>query len=561
MLHTAVVPVDRGPVFQRLPAGERLVIMRVHIPQEIPGRTRPLRHGIRFTFGRAAALRAGGVHPVGHFGQRRLAGLGRLVRIDLRQRQRQLVLRQRHPAAFLAVHQRDRLAPVALAGEDPVAELVVDLGLADALLLQPFGDGGDGVLDGEAVEEVGVYQDARLVLGGEGGLLHVLPAGHHLDDLTAKLLGELPVPVVVGGDGHDGPGAVGGQHVVGDEDGDFLAVDGVHAPDAVQLHARLFLVQLGALQVGLGGGGLLVGPHLTGVSQLPGLQPAFHQLVLRGQHHVGGPEQGVGPGGEHHDVVPGGTLEGDLRAGGAADPVALLDFHALDEVQIVQVVDEPLGILGDLQHPLGLLLADDGGAAPLAHALHHLLVGQHALAGGAPVHGHGGLVGQALLIELEEDPLGPLVVVGVRGVHHPVPVKAEAQPLELAGEAGDILPGDHGGMDVVFDGVVLRGQAEGVKAHGEEDVIAVHPLFPGDDVHGRVGPGVAHMEPLTGGVGELDEAVELGLAAVIPGGEDLVLLPFFLPFGFDGGEIVFQFSHTLSYVVQVFPGDNHTGVL
>ena len=69
--------------------------------------------------------------------------------------------------------------------------------------------------------------------------------------------------------------------------------------------------------------------------------------------------------------------------------------------------------------------------------------------------------------------------------------------------------GDVGGMDVVLDGVVLRGQAEGVKAHGEEDVVALHPLLPADDVHGREGPGVAHVQALAGGIGELDEAVEL----------------------------------------------------
>ena len=93
---------------------------------------------------------------------------------------------------------------------------------------------------------------------------------------------------------------------------------------------------------------------------------------------------------------------------------------------------------------------------------------------------------------------------------------------------------------MVFDGVVLRGQAEGVKAHGEEDVIAVHPLFPGDDVHGRVGPGVAHMEPLARGIGELDKAIELGLVAVVRGCVDLGVLPFFLPFGLNGGEIILQ---------------------
>ena len=35
--------------------------------------------------------------------------------------------------------------------------------------------------------------------------------------------------------------------------------------------------------------------------------------------------------------------------------------------------------------------------------------------------------------------------------------------------------GDDGGVDVVLDGVVLRGQAEGIKADGEQHVVAVHP--------------------------------------------------------------------------------------
>ena len=100
-------------------------------------------------------------------------------------------------------------------------------------------------------------------------------------------------------------------------------------------------------------------------------------------------------------------------------------------------------------------------------------------------------------------------------------------------------------MDVILDGVVLRGQAEGVEAHGEEDVVPIHPLFPGNNVHGGVGPGMAHMEPLPGGVGELDEAVELGLFALIGGGEDLAVLPALLPLGLDGSKIVFQNHHTL----------------
>ena len=303
----------------------------------------------------------------------------------------------------------------------------------------------------------------------------------------------------------------------------------------------------------------LVGLDLGGVFQQG--HPLFDEVVLWGEDHVGGAEEGVGAGGEDDDVVAGGGFEGDFGAGGAADPVFLLGLDAVDEVQVVQVVDEALCVLGNFEHPLALLLADDGASTALADAIDDLLVGQYALAGGTPVDGHGGLVGQTLLVELEKNPLGPFVVVRVGGVHDAVPVKAEAQHFELFGEMGDVVFGDHGGMDVVFDGVVLGGEAEGIEAHGEKDVVAIHALFAGDDVHGGVGAGVAHVEALPGGVGELDEAVELGLVTVVPGGEDLVLLPFFLPFGFDGGEIVFQFSHTLSYVVRIFPGDSCIGVL
>ena len=228
MLHAAVVPVHGAPVVQRFLGGQGLVVVGVHIPQVIPGGAGPLGHGIGLPLGRAAALGAGAVDPVGHLGEGRLTGVGGLVALHIGQHQGQLALGQGDPAALGAVHHGDGLAPVPLAGEDPVAELIVDLVLADALLLQPLDHGGDGVLDGHAVEEVGVDHDAGVVLEGEGLLLHVA-ALDHLDDLAAEFLGKLPVAVIVGRDGHDGAGAVGHQDIVGDEDGDLLAVDRVDA--------------------------------------------------------------------------------------------------------------------------------------------------------------------------------------------------------------------------------------------------------------------------------------------------------------------------------------------
>src|SRR5690242_20316734 len=54
----------------------------------------------------------------------------------LRQRDRQIFFRHRHDAAFLAVDDRDRAAPITLARNAPVAQAVIDLALANASLLR-----------------------------------------------------------------------------------------------------------------------------------------------------------------------------------------------------------------------------------------------------------------------------------------------------------------------------------------------------------------------------------------------------------------------------------------
>ena len=260
--------------------------------------------------------------------------------------------------------------------------------------------------------------------------------------------------------------------------------------------------------------------------------------MLRGDDRVGHAVERVHAGRVDGDIVLRVGLEGDLRARGAADPVALLHLHALNEVHAIQIVDETVGVLGDGQHPLALLLADHVAAAALALPLHDLLVGQDALATGAPVDGHGGLVGQAVLEQLKEDPLGPLVIAGIRGVHHAVPVEAVAQHLELPREVLDVLLRDDGGVDVVLDGKVLRRQAESVKADGKQDVVALHALLAGDDVHGREGARMAHVQSGRGGVRELDQAVEL--RPRVPGdcGVGFGFLPVFLPFLLNGRKIV-----------------------
>ena len=264
--------------------------------------------------------------------------------------------------------------------------------------------------------------------------------------------------------------------------------------------------------------------------------------MLRGDNHIGCTKQGVAPGGEDGQHVALGSIEVDLRTGGTADPVLLLSDHAGQEVHGVQTVDQLLGVIGDLQHPLALLLADNGGAAALTDAVHDLLIGQHAFAGGAPVHGHAGLIGQTFLEQLEEDPLRPLIVAGIGGVDLAIPVKGIAQHFQLLAEVMDVVLRHLGRVDVHLDGVVLCGQTERIIADGEQHIVTVHALLAGDDIHCGIGTGVTHMETLSGGIGELHQTVPLLAGGVTGHGvEGIGLLPALLPFLLNGGKIVLHF--------------------
>ena len=153
VLHAAVVPIDRHPVFQRFHIREALVIRRIAVAQEIPRGARPLRHRISLTLCSAAALRAFAVDEGIELCQRGFAVCARLEILDRRQSQRQLLIRHRNDAALRAVYQRDRLAPVSLAVECPVLHLVLYALFAAAKLFKYLKSLVYGVLlVGESVE-------------------------------------------------------------------------------------------------------------------------------------------------------------------------------------------------------------------------------------------------------------------------------------------------------------------------------------------------------------------------------------------------------------------------
>mmetsp|Transcript_1213 Transcript_1213/g.2220 ORF Transcript_1213/g.2220 Transcript_1213/m.2220 type:complete len:576 (+) Transcript_1213:1033-2760(+) len=548
----AHVQVHGHPVPVRLLTPSPLRVQVVGVPEVVPAAAGPLGHGVRLAR-EPAALGVLEVPPVLGARQAARGVVPRLEVVHLRQRQRQLVLGHgdggvevdgvRGAGAGVApgVLQRhgevdgDGLAPVPLPAEHPVAQLVGHLRAPCAQRLQPGDHGGLAGLGGEPVELARVHGHAG---GREGRLVHGRPAlalarrrGHHLLDGEAEGPGEGEVPLVVGGHGHDRARPVGPQHVVGHPDGHLLPRERVHGRGA-RGHARL--LGLGAhrrpVHVALARRGLHVGPHGL-LLALGG--DLFHQRVLGGQHHVGHAQQGVRPRGVHGEgVLRARHPEVDPRPDGAADPGLLRGPGALGPLQarLLQPGLQLVGVLGDLEHPLAQRQPLDRVRPALREPVDHLLVGQHRAQRRAPVHQHLALRGQALLEELEEDPLGPLDVVEVGGGHLPVPVEGEAQALELALEVGDVLGGGLPGVRAGVDGVLLGGQPEAVPAHGVQHVQVLHAVVPGHDVRGGVALGVAHVQAGARGVWEHVQDVLLPLALAAHGLEGLVGLPVVLPF-------------------------------
>ena len=292
-------------------------------------------------------------------------------------------------------------------------------------------------------------------------------------------------------------------------------------------------------------------------------------------------------------------LEADPRAGRAADPVALHQLQRVRPVQPVQVGQQPVGVGGDPHHPLLERAPEHGEVAPLGAPVGgDLLVGQHRAQAGAPVDRRlvqvgqpvrvdddlllalvqlrprparrvgagGGLAGAGVQLgdqlldrpgpvrvlvepgaeDLQEDPLGPLVVARVdRGEGAPL-VVVDAQPPQLGADRGDVGLGGDPRVLPGLHGVLLGGQAEGVVAHGVQHVVAVHPAEPAGDVGAQVAQRVADVQPRARGVREHVHREELrpvgdplealaqppgrvgrveralGLPAVLPGELDLL---------------------------------------
>ena len=163
--------------------------------------------------------------------------------------------------------------------------------------------------------------------------------------------------------------------------------------------------------------------------------------------------------------------------------------------------------------------------AALAGAVRqHLLVGQHRLTGRAPVGRRQPSIGEAVLVELEEPPLRPPVVVGVGGDDLPLPVEDRPHRLELPSHVLDVAGRPLMRVDLQADRRVLGRQAERIESHREEDVVPPHPLVARLHVRRRHRVPVPDVQ-VAGGVGEHRQGVPFGARVVVARPVELVRLP------------------------------------
>ena len=152
------------------------------------------------------------------------------------------------------------------------------------------------------------------------------------------------IPLVVGWNGHDGPGAVTGEDIIGDPDWDPFMIHRIHGVGTGK-DTALFLREISALQIALGRAGFLVAGNSL---QLSGIGDGLHKRMFGSQNQVSGTEECVRPCGEDSDrgIYP-LDLKSNLRPFAAANPVTLEEFDRLRPFEAIEIGDQPFCIGGD----------------------------------------------------------------------------------------------------------------------------------------------------------------------------------------------------------------------
>ena len=522
MFRTADIQIHRQPVIHELAIGNLLVIMRIQIADIVPAGTSPLRHCIRFTLALHAVNRD--IQPVGAVGKRRLAIRRRLIVISCRQFKRQIVFRYRPQRSIFHMDDRNRLAPVALTREQPVSELVLNLALTDLVFLKPVNHLRNCFFLAQTIQPFGVDMHPIASIG----LCFDIAALQNRNDRQMELLCKLIVTRIMRRHCHDRTGAISRQNIIRNPDRNFSAIDRIDRICACE-DTRLFLVQIRTVQIALLGRFHLISPDCV---FLLGRRDEIDKRMLWRHDTVGRSEQRIAARREDREFLIGILdLENDFCTDRLADPVALHIFRGLRPVDRIQIIQQLLCIGRDAQHPLPHHLPHDRISADGRLAFNDLFIGQHRAKLRAPVHRHLRGIGKASFIHLQEDPLGPAIIIRIAGADFPVPVIRESERLDLITEVINVPIREFTRMMAGLQGILFCRQTECIESHRVHDVVSLHPLHAGNHVSCRIAFRMPYMQALPGRIRKHIQNIILRLREVIGiRSEGLMIFPVLLPF-------------------------------
>ena len=332
VLYAADIHIYRKHLVCLFSGNQFLVIVIIHIAQEIPGRPCPLRHGVGLSLGRLSTYRALAVHPLVNSSQWRFSGSGRLIGFYLRQAKRKFFFRYRNGSAVRTMHDRNWLAPVSLAGEYPVTQLVVHGCPAKSALLDDMRRLFLKYRGFHAIPFSGIdHSSCRFCIGFCHIFDFLAVLGDNLDDRNSKLGCKFKVTVVMSRNAHDGSCTIIRQNVIRQPDWSLLPVQRVDRVTSGK-YAGLFLI-LHTVYVRLHG--RIVDILLYRLSCLIRSQ-ALGKFVLRRKYHEGSAIKGIWPGGVDRDFFFSSVnWEIYFRAIGLSNPVCLHLLNLLRPVQLV----------------------------------------------------------------------------------------------------------------------------------------------------------------------------------------------------------------------------------
>ena len=324
-------------------------------------------------------------------------------------------------------------------------------------MLDEFGDDGCPSVDAGLSGEASRVDEHSRTLDGHTGLTGIGPTGgDHRAHRKTNCPSKIKISLIVPGHTHDHAGSVACQHVIGGVHRNPFAADGIDREPAEEHAGR---GAIGGQPFDIRGTRDFVAIGIEAVLAVRGAQLG-RQRRVDGHHHKRCPEHSLGTGAEHtHRFVAALDRKVDVGTFGSPDPIALhgQDFRWPSVLELRHVVEQSLGVVGDLEKPMRERPFGHLRPAPFAAACDDLLVGQHGLVVGAPIHRGISTIGQSAFVQPQEQPLVPAVVLQIAGMQAGAPVEGDPQPPKRIRLRLDIGVGPIPRVEATLERGVLRG--------------------------------------------------------------------------------------------------------